>query len=258
MENILAKQTPFFQGLRFDGQVVMVTGAANGIGRAVAEEFADQGARLILLDRSDAVLETAATLGSQHLGLICDVTSRNQVQQVMHQTEARWGRLDVLINNAGVALLDEADQVRESDWERTLDVNLTAPFFLSQAAAPLMARQRRGRIINLASQAAVVALPRHAAYCASKAALVSLTQVLALEWADRGITVNAISPTVVETALGRQAWAGPVGDAMRQRIPTGRFAQPEEIAAAAIFLASPHAAMINGANLLIDGGYTIQ
>ncbi|MBV8619720.1 MAG: D-threitol dehydrogenase [Curvibacter sp.] len=258
MEYPTTTLTPFSQGLRFDGQVVMVTGAASGIGRAVAEDFADQGACLILLDRSEAVLETAATLGSEHLGLICDVTSRNQIQQAMRQIDARWGHLDVLVNNAGVALLDAADQICEADWDRTLAVNLKAPFFLAQAAAPLLARHRRGRIINLASQAAVVALPRHAAYCASKAALVSLTQVLALEWAERGITVNAISPTVVETALGRQAWAGHAGDAMRQRIPTGRFAQPEEIAAAALFLASPHAAMINGANLVIDGGYTIQ
>jgi D-threitol dehydrogenase (NAD+) len=121
-----------------------------------------------------------------------------------------------------------------------------------------MLRQGRGRIVNLASQAAVVGIDGHVAYCASKAAIVSMTKVLALEWGPRGITVNAISPTVVETELGKKAWAGEVGEQMKLRIPTRRFAQPEEIAQAALFLASDAAAMINGENLLIDGGFTIQ
>jgi NAD(P)-dependent dehydrogenase (short-subunit alcohol dehydrogenase family) len=115
-----------------------------------------------------------------------------------------------------------------------------------------------GRIINLASQAATVALDQHAAYCASKFAVVGLSKVLASEWAGRGVTVNTVSPTVVLTDLGREAWEGEKGDALKAQIPTGRFAYPEEIAATALFLASESAAMVNGADILVDGGYTVR
>ena len=248
----------FEQGLRLDDQVALVTGAASGIGFAVAELFAAQGARLVMLDRSDEVVAAAQRLPGEHLGLVCDVSNLPQIATAIAQADAHFGRIDILVNNAGVALLERADDVTENAWDTTMAINLKAPFFISQAVATRMARQGGGRIINLASQAAVVALERHVAYCASKAALVSMTQVLALEWAARGITVNAVSPTVVETALGKQAWAGEVGDVMKSKIPVGRFAQPEEIAAAILYLASGHAGIVNGANLLIDGGYTIQ
>ena len=136
------------------------------------------------------------------------------------------GRIDILVNSAGVALLEPAGEVSEAAWERTLAVNLTAPLLLAQAVAPAMRRQRHGRIINLASQASVVALRRHAAYCASKAGLVGLTRVLALEWATDGITVNAISPTVVDTPLGRKAWAGQVGRPCGHSSPRAALRSP--------------------------------
>ena len=248
----------FARGFRLDGQVALVTGAATGIGLAVAELFAAQGARLVMLDRSDQVLAAARRLPGEALARVCDVTDLAQVRTAVAEADAQLGRIDILVNNAGVALLEAADAVTEGAWDTTMAINLKAPFFLAQAVAPIMARQGRGRIVNLASQAAVIALDRHAAYCASKAALVSLTQVLALEWAARGITVNAVSPTVVETALGKQAWAGEVGEAMKKKIPAGRFAQPEEIAVAILYLASGHSGIVTGSNLVIDGGYTIQ
>ena len=120
-----------------------------------------------------------------------------------------------------------------------------------------MIEQSYGRIVNLASQASVVALDRHVAYCASKAAVVGMTKVLAAEWAAHGVTVNAVSPTVVETELGRKAWAGEVGDRMRERIPTGRFAQPREVASLIGYLAGESAGMITGENVVIDGGYSV-
>ena len=181
-----------------------------------------------------------------------------QIQTAVASAEKHTGKIDILVNNAGVALLDMADAVTEARWDATMAINLKAPFFLSQAVARVMARQGRGRIINLASQASVIALERHVAYCASKAAMVSMTEVLAVEWAASGITVNAVSPTVVETALGKQAWAGEVGVAMKKKIPVGRFAQPEEIASAILYLASEHAGIMTGSNVIIDGGYTIQ
>jgi NAD(P)-dependent dehydrogenase (short-subunit alcohol dehydrogenase family) len=129
---------------------------------------------------------------------------------------------------------------------------------MSQTVGRVMLAQGNGTIINIASQAASVALDGHVAYCASKFGVLGVTKVLASEWAGRGVTVNSISPTVVLTELGKKAWDGPKGDALKQLIPTGRFALPEEIAASAVFLASDGARMINGADLLVDGGYTIR
>jgi len=251
-------KSKFETGFDLTGKVALVTGAAAGIGEAVAQVFADQGARVVLLDRSDDVLAKARALGPEHLGLVCDVSDLAQIRVAVAKADQHMGRIDILVNNAGVALLEPAETLTETAWDATMSINLKAPFFLAQTVCPVMARNGCGRIVNLASQAAVIALHRHAAYCASKAALVSVTQVLAIEWASKGITVNAVSPTVVETALGKKAWAGEVGDAMKKQIPVGRFAQPEEIAAAVLYLASEHAGIMTGSNVILDGGYTVQ
>lgn len=245
----------------FDGRTALVTGGAGGIGLAIARQLAEGGARVVLVDLERQALDAAAASLAEprhHLALAVDVTRPAGVEQAVATVLEATGRIDILVNSAGVALLEPAGEISEAAWERTLAVNLTAPLLLAQAVAPAMRRQRYGRIINLASQASVVALRRHAAYCASKAGLVGLTRVLALEWASDGITVNAISPTVVDTPLGRKAWAGQVGEAMRALIPTGRFAQPEEVARLAVFLAGTHAGMLTGENIVIDGGYSIQ
>jgi NAD(P)-dependent dehydrogenase (short-subunit alcohol dehydrogenase family) len=170
---------------------------------------------------------------------------------------AAFGRIDILVNNAGVVLPDPAESISEDYWDRTMAINLKAPFLLSQLVGREMIKSGRGKIVNLASQAGIVALDRHVAYCASKGAIIMMTRVLAREWGPRGINVNAISPTVTLTELGKQAWGGKVGDDFKKLIPVGRFAYPEEIAACALFLASQAADMINGENLVIDGGYTI-
>jgi len=245
----------------FGGRTALVTGGAGGIGLAIARQLAEGGARVVLVDLERQALDVAAASLAEprhHLALAVDVTRPEGVEQAVATVLEAPGRIDILVNSAGVALLEPAGEISEAAWERTLAVNLTAPLLLAQAVAPAMRRQRHGRIINLASQASVVALRRHAAYCASKAGLVGLTRVLALEWASDGITVNAISPTVVDTPLGRKAWAGQVGEAMRALIPTGRFAQPEEVARLAVFLAGTHAGMLTGENIVIDGGYSIQ
>jgi len=249
--------TAFDQGFDFSGKTVLVTGAA-GIGHAIAQRFAECGARLVLLSRRAPVRDIAQALpGTGHLGIACDVADLVQLRAAVDTAVRECGRIDVLVNNAGISHLDRAEDVREADWDAIMAVNLKAPFFLAQAVAGVMKGQGGGRIINLASQASVIALERHAAYCASKAALVAMTRVMALEWAGWGMTVNAVSPTVVDTELGKKAWAGEAGDAMKRKIPVGRFALPDEIAASVLYLASPHAAMVNGANLMVDGGYSI-
>jgi D-threitol dehydrogenase (NAD+) len=168
------------------------------------------------------------------------------------------GRIDILVNSAGIVDLAPAEDISLSSWQRTLDINLTGSFLMAQAVGRYMIAQKSGKIINMASQAGSVAINQHVAYCASKFAIIGMSKTLALEWGQYGITVNTISPTVVLTELGKKAWAGPVGEAFKKEIPTGRFAEPEEVAAAAVFLASNSTNMINGADLMIDGGFTVK
>ncbi|WAT31243.1 MULTISPECIES: SDR family oxidoreductase [unclassified Pseudomonas] len=246
------------QAFDLTGRCAVITGGAAGIGLACASLLVERGARVALLDRDPAVVEVAASLGTGHLGLVADLRQLDSVQAAIDEAHAGLGRIDYLVNSAGVALLDKALDVSENAWDTTLDINLKASFFVAQACARHMIEQGGGRIVNLASQAAVIGLDRHVAYCASKAAVVGMTKVLAMEWAPHGINVNAVSPTIVETALGKKAWAGELGEKAKLQIPVGRFAQPEEIAGLVLYLVSDAAKMITGENVVIDGGYSIQ
>ncbi|WP_426127687.1 SDR family oxidoreductase [Pseudomonas sp. DWP1b1] len=246
------------QAFDLTGRCAVITGGAAGIGLACASLLVERGARVALLDRDPAVVEVAASLGTGHLGLVADLRQLDSVQAAIDEAHTGLGRIDYLVNSAGVALLDKALDVSENAWDTTLDINLKASFFVAQACARHMIEQGSGRIVNLASQAAVIGLDRHVAYCASKAAVVGMTKVLAMEWAAHGINVNAVSPTIVETALGKKAWAGELGEKAKLQIPVGRFAQPEEIAGLVLYLVSDAAKMITGENVVIDGGYSIQ
>lgn len=244
---------------RLDGKTALVTGAASGIGAAIAAAYATKGARIAALDLNAAGAEEAARgLGSDSRGFHCDVADPESVRQAVGSVVDAFGRIDILVNSAGIARLAPAEELSLQDWDSTIEVNLRGTFLMCQAVGNRMLETGGGSIINMASQAATVALDQHVAYCASKFGVVGVSKVLAAEWGGRGIRVNTISPTVVLTELGHRAWDGPRGDALKKLIPTGRFAYPDEIAAAAVFLASNAAEMINGADLVIDGGYTIK
>ncbi|GEN23513.1 D-threitol dehydrogenase [Halomonas cupida] len=245
--------------LSLDGKVALVTGAAAGIGKCIAEAYLSQGARVVLVDRNPEVTDIAASLGGKNAaGIVADLTRSDSLNDAVEQALEAFGGIDILVNSAGVVELQPAEAFSEENWDRTMSINLKSVFMMCQAVGRHMLERGQGRIINLASQAGLVALDQHLAYCASKAGVISLTKGLALEWSPRGINVNAISPTVVLTELGRKAWAGEVGEAMKQKIPTRRFAEPEEIAMAALYLAGNGSGMISGENLVIDGGYTAQ
>ena len=239
-------------------KVAVVTGGASGIGSAIVDAYAAKGATVVVLDKASEAAQRKVAEGSAAAAFRCDVTIEQSVIEAIDAVSARFGRIDVLINSAGVAVVGPAEEFTAENWDLTMAVNLRGAFLVSQQVGRIMLAQGSGTVISLASQAATIALPGHLAYCASKFGLVGLTKVLALEWAGRGVTANTISPTVVMTALAKELWDNPDGEAMKAQIPTQRFAEPEEIAAAAVFLASDAAKMINGVDLLIDGGYTIR
>lgn len=242
-----------------EGKIAAITGAASGIGLAIAQMFVAKGATIAVMDMlEDQAHATAEQLGNNSAAFRVNVTDVESVNSAVSAAVAHFGRIDILVNSAGVVALDPAESVTQADWSKQIDVNLSGTFYVNQAVGRVMLEAGGGKIINMASQAGSIALDQHAAYCASKWGVIGLSKVLASEWAGRGITVNTISPTVVLTELGKKAWAGQKGEDMKKLIPTGRFAEPEEIAAAAVFLASNGSDMINGADLVIDGGYTIQ
>jgi NAD(P)-dependent dehydrogenase (short-subunit alcohol dehydrogenase family) len=241
----------------FSGKVVVVTGAAAGIGFAMAETFAQNGAKLALVDRDSRVADVAKTFAGSR-AYVLDVSDAPAVEQTFAKIGCDFGTIHVLINNAGIGLMGPAESLSVADWDATMSVNLRGQYLCARAAAPFMLRQKWGRVVTMASQAAVIGIEGHVAYSASKAGLIGMTNVMALEWGPFGVTANCISPTVVETELGRVNWSGEKGDKARAAIPTRRFAQPSEVAETALFLASDAAAMINGANLMLDGGNTIQ
>lgn len=240
----------------FTGKTVLITGAAGGIGTAMAERFAAAGARLALVDII-AADDLAARLGTDHRAWQLDLEDPAAIADTVARIGAEMG-IDVLINNAGLGVVLPAAQPDVEVWDRTMRVNLRAPWLMAVAALPFLKASGAGRIINLSSQAGVVAIDEHAAYGSSKAGLILLTKILALEWAQFGITTNAIAPTVVETPMALVGWSGEKGVKARQEIPVGRFAKPSEIAAAAAYLASDDAGIINGETLMADGGFTIR
>ena len=245
-----------------NGRRMLVTGAGMGIGREVALSAARAGADVIAFSLAgdlDALGNEIRALGRRYAARVGDVTNAADIAAVVAASEGELGGIDILVNSAGIAIIEPALETTAASWQKTLDVNLTGSFLCAQAVAPGMIARGFGRIINISSQAGIIALPGHAAYMASKAAINGVTQVLALEWGPFGVTTNAVAPTVVNTELGKAVWSDPVkGDPMRAMIPVGRFAEPSEIAAAVIYLASDAAAMVNGHVLRIDGGATIH
>jgi 2-deoxy-D-gluconate 3-dehydrogenase len=241
------------------GQRALITGASRGLGAEIATVFADAGADLVLTGRDAAGLDATRMLveskGRRCLCVEADLRTVEGPRLAGQEALKFFGTVDILVNNAGVVFVDNLLETPVEHWEETLAVNLRAPFLLTQTVVPKMIEQRRGKVINISSAAGVLAPEGHGAYSASKAGLQLLTQTMAVEWARFNIQANAVAPTVILTAMGRQVWGDPAkGDPMKARIPARRFGEPIEVADLVLFLASPAANFICGQVIRIEGG----
>jgi len=252
-----------YPDFRLDGQVALVTGASKGIGRDLAKALANAGASVAVAARDLDALERLAfeirSDGGEALAVELDVRDVAQIGEVFERVRTHFGSLDVLVNNAGLGANHPAEDITESDWDEMMDVNLRGLFFACQAAGRIMLAQGSGRIINMSSQAGVVGIREHAVYSASKGGVNLLTKVLALEWSNRGVTVNAVAPTFIYTPgtaerLDQPEYLAGVLD----RLPIGRVGTTTDVAGAVLYLASPAGGLVSGHVLVVDGAWTAQ
>jgi NAD(P)-dependent dehydrogenase (short-subunit alcohol dehydrogenase family) len=246
---------------RLDGQAAVVTGGAQGLGYVMALYLAEFGADVAIADINFSKAEEAAAeiraLGKRGLAVQADVMKMDDIRGAVNRVAAEFGRLDILVNSAGVNIREMALDVTEEHWDRILDINLKGLFFMCQAAARVMKANNYGKIVNIASHMAKIALPLRSAYCASKGGVAQLTKELALEWAPYNITVNTIAPSFFTTPMNVPLFADKeMSRFIRENTPMGRPGDPEELGGTVVFLASPASSFVTGHMLLVDGGYT--
>lgn len=244
------------------GKKAIVTGGSRGIGQASAVVLAEAGAEVVVVGRDEAALAESAGLlkdaGATYHTVHGDLLTADGARAAARESlAALGGRCDILVNCAGIARIAPLAEMTQEDWDATMAVNLTAPFSFTQEIVGQMIERNAGKIINMSSQAGVVAIDGHGSYSASKGGLNLLTKVMAAEWGPHNIQVNAVAPTVILTPMGTKVWGDPAkADPMLAKIPMGRFGQPVEVADLVLFLASPASDLITGDVILIDGGYT--
>jgi NAD(P)-dependent dehydrogenase (short-subunit alcohol dehydrogenase family) len=246
---------------RLKGKVGIITGAGTGIGRACALAMASEGARVALIGRrKDRVEEVAHEIGNDAIAIQCDVSKKGELADALDQTVGRFGGLNFLLNNAGVLITGNAEQLTEDQWDQTFNVNVRAVWLLSRAALPHMRKAGGGSIINIASTLGIVAARNRAAYAPSKGAVILLTKAMAVDHGHENIRVNAICPSLVETDLSAAIinQAADPAAVRRERTaahPIGRLGRPEDIAGLAVYLASDESSWVTGTVVPVDGGY---
>ena len=248
-------------GSDLQGKVALITGASKGLGLGLAEIFAREGAKVAVASRDVAQLESLAK-EIRAEGGICesfelDLRDVSSIYACVNEVEYKMGSIDVLVNNAGMGNPIPAEKITEQDWDWMMDLNLKGAFFCCQAVGIKMLERGKGRIINISSQASVVAIPQETVYCASKGGVNMLTKTLAVEWSGRGVTVNAVGPTFIRTPGTAERLDDPAFLAnVLSKIPRGRVATIEDVASSVLYLASDGADMVTGTLLLVDGGWT--
>ncbi|GIW55228.1 MAG: beta-ketoacyl-ACP reductase [Nitrospiraceae bacterium] len=239
------------------GKVAIVTGAAQGIGRAIAEKLACDGADIVVADldpgRSQETVGAVEKLGRRALNVKVNVADFNDVKAMIDQVLREWGKVDILVNNAGITRDGLLLRMKEEDWNLVLQVNLNGTFHCTKAVLQPMTKQRDGRIVNIASIVGVMGNVGQANYAASKAAVIGFTKTVAREYASRNVTVNAVAPGFIDTAM-TQGLPSDVKETLQKQIPLGRLGRPEDVAAAVRFLVSDEAAYITGHVLHVNGG----
>jgi NAD(P)-dependent dehydrogenase (short-subunit alcohol dehydrogenase family) len=249
---------------RLDGRRALITGGAKGLGRIVAQALAEAGADIAIASRTIADCQKAAeqvaeSTGRHALGFTADATKARDIQRLKREVESALGPVDILVNNAGINVRGTIEEMSEADFNAVITTNLNAPFLCSKAFGPSMCERGWGRVINLGSIMSFVALPGRSPYASSKAGLLGLTRVLALEWATKGVTVNAICPGPFATDMNKQLLNDPAKYRdFVSRIPMGRWGELHEIAGLALFLASDASSFVTGSALFVDGGWTAQ
>ncbi|OYT55637.1 MAG: short-chain dehydrogenase [Desulfurococcales archaeon ex4484_217_2] len=247
--------------MKLKNKVAIITGAAKGIGRAIAIEFVKEGAKVVVADidfeGAKRTVEDIKKLGGEAIAVKVNVADPNDVEVMVKKTLDAFGKIDILINNAGIAIQKPALEMTLDEWKKIIDVNLTGVFLCSQAVGRVMVKQGGGVIINMASMLGFIAIPKRSAYCASKAGVIGLTKELAVEWAKYGIRVVGVAPGWVATKrVIELTKKGVVNEEVVKTLtPMGRMATPEEVAKLMVFLASDDASFITGETVLIDGGY---
>ena len=244
------------------GKTALITGASRGIGRAIAEGFWRAGADIVLGVRNpadaDDLVAGATKAGRRAVAIPVDLADLPAARRSIADAAKRLGRIDVLVNNVGIGPENLAEDVTEADFDLTVDTNLKGTFFITQAVGRLMIGQGGGAVVNISSQAGSVALRGESVYCMTKAAINHLTRCLAFEWARHKINVNSVAPTFIHTDGTRPYLSDPANRAaVLNHIPLGRIGEPIDVVGAVVFLASPAAALITGANLLVDGGWSL-
>jgi NAD(P)-dependent dehydrogenase (short-subunit alcohol dehydrogenase family) len=249
---------------RLDGRRALVTGGAKGLGRVIATALAEAGAEVAIASRTLAACQAAAqeigaATGRRTVAFAADVAQAAEVEHLAEAVESALGPIDILVNNAGINIRGAAGELSEAEWDAVIATNLKAPFWCARVFGLGMRKRGWGRVINLGSILSVVAIPGRAPYASSKAGVLNLTRVLALEWAATGVTVNAICPGPFATEMNQQLLSDPVKyQAFVEKIPLGRWGELHEIAGAAVFLASDAASFVTGSALFVDGGWTAQ
>jgi NAD(P)-dependent dehydrogenase (short-subunit alcohol dehydrogenase family) len=249
--------------LNLNEKVSIVTGGSRSIGLAMAKRLANAGSDIVIVNRNasegDEAVQYIRKNGGSAISISADVSKKDSVEGMIKKTIEHHGRIDVLVNCAGVIVRKPAIETTEADWDWTLSVNLRGLFFCCLAAGKQMIQQKKGKIINISSVAATFGLMNRAPYCASKAGVTQLTRALALEWAKYGICVNAIAPGIIRTSINEAYIKGDPErqKKMIQKIPLGRFGKPEDLEGITLFLASDASNYFTGQTLYVDGGYTI-